>query len=253
MLSPGGTAIVANGSVTANGASLLNGLGTVGSGRTLDFAATFTGMNQAVGLGAGSLTSPLAVFVVKADGNLYARTIAPNLNGVVKTTETLMAGIDWLNKPHQYTIVWNATSAAFKVDGTAMASHGNNQWGTLGMGPMILDSTAGDAAVSVDWMRLPPYATAGTYSMVFDAGVSATWQKLMSTLATPVGTSATISYRVGDSATPDATWSALAPLTGSAGPLAGTGRYIQFTVQLSTTDPSKAPTLKDVTIAYRLP
>ena len=134
-----------------------------------------------------------------------------------------------------------------------MASHGNNQWGTNGMGPMILDSNAADVAVSVDWMRLPPYAMSGSYSMVFDAGTSATWQKLTSTLALVNGTSATISYRVGDTATPDASWTALTPLAASGGVLSGSGRYIQFTVQLSTTDASKAPALKDVTITYKLP
>ena len=67
------------------------------------------------------------------------------------------------------------------------------------------------------------------------------------------GTSATISYRVGDTATPDASWTPLTALAGSGGVLSGSGRYIQFTVQLSTTDASKAPTLKDVTINYRLP
>jgi hypothetical protein len=134
-----------------------------------------------------------------------------------------------------------------------MASHAGAQWGTLAMGPMIVDSVAGDAAVSVDWMRLPPYAASGSFTMSFDAGVSVAWQKLTSTLTSPAGTTGTITYRIGDTATPDATWTAMAAVTGAGGPLVGTGRYIQFTVQLSTTDTSKAPVLKDVTLTYKLP
>ena len=239
--------------MAANGVALVGGTTQVGTGRSLDFAATFTGVNQAVGLGAGSLNSPLAVFVTKADG-LYSRTVAPNANGVVKTTETLLVGID-SRVPHQYRSGWGAGKATFSVDGTLVATHTTPVWGTLAMGPTILDSTVDAAAVSVDWMRLSPFALSGSYTLRFDSGDAATnWGKLTSTLQTPVGTVATISYRIGSSATVNGTWTPSAAITGSGGGLTGAGRYLEITVQMSATaDGGKVPTLKDVTVTYKLP
>jgi hypothetical protein len=112
VLAAGGSMVVGGGSVKVNGAAIVGGTVPVGGGRSLDFTATFTGVNQAVGLGAGTLNSPLAVFVTKADG-LYSRTVAPNANGVVKTTDTLLVGID-ASVAHQYSINWGAGKAAFQ-------------------------------------------------------------------------------------------------------------------------------------------
>ena len=70
----------------------------------------------------------------------------------------------------------------------------------------------------------------------------------------PVGTIGTISYRIGSSATPDGTWTAPATLPGSGGGLAGTGRYLEITVQMSATaDGGKTPVLKDLSVVYKLP
>jgi len=253
VLATGGTAVVGGGSVKVNGAAIVSGLVTVGSGRSLDFVATFTGVNQAVGLGAGTLNSPLAVFVTKADG-LYSRTVAPNANGVVKTTETLLTGID-ASVAHQYTIDWGAGKAAFRVDGTLIATHTTPVWGTLAMGATVIDSTVDASAVSVDWMRLSPFALSGSYTLRFDSGdAAANWGKVTSTLQTPVGTTATISYRIGSTATPDATWTAAATVTGSGGNVIGTGRYLEVTVQMSASaDGSKVPVVKDLTATYKLP
>jgi len=253
-LAAGGAAAVGGGSVKANGVVLLGGVTQVGAGRSLDFVATFTGVNQAVGLGAGTLNSPLAVFITKADGNLYSRTVAPNNKGVVTTTDTLMAGVDWLNKAHQYTIDWNGTKAAFKVDGTLIFSSGGTVWGTMAMGPMIYDASVDAAAVSVDWMRLTPYALSGTYTLRFDSGDAGTaWQKLTSTLSAPAGTAATITYRIGSTAAADGSWTPAATAATSNVTLAGTGRYLEITVQMSSTDGTKTPVLKDVAVTFKRP
>src|SRR4029077_16168277 len=157
--------------------------------------------------------------------------------------------------PHQYSIGWNAGKATFSVDGTLVASHTTPVWGTLAMGPMVLDSTVDAFAVSVDWMRLSPFALSGSYTLRFDSGDAATdWGKLASTLGTPAGTAATISYRIGSSATADATWTPSATITGANGGLVGAGRYLEITVQLSASaDGSKVPALKDVSVTYKLP
>ena len=255
VVSAGGSATVGGGSVTASAMSLVGGLTTVGTGHIAEFAATFSGRNQAVGLGTGSLTSPLAVFMVKADNELYAVTMAPNTNGVVKTTETLMAGIDWLRKAHVYSVEWVGTKAVYRVDGAVMATHTGTQWGTLGMGPMILDSVADATTVSVDYIRVPPYAASGSFTMRFDAGSqAATWTKLTNGVTVLSGTTASVSYRTGNTPTPDATWSASTALAGAAGgTLTGTGRYLEVTVQMAASaDLKRAPAVKDMAATFKL-
>jgi hypothetical protein len=99
-------------------------------------------------------------------------------------------------------------------------------------------------------MRLGPYAPAGTYtSKVFDATTAATWLTLSWTAATPAGTSVVMSYRTGNTPTPDATWTPFAVTTSGAA-LSGTSRYVQFKVLESTTVPAVTPTLNQVTIGY---
>jgi large repetitive protein len=58
-----------------------------------------------------------------------------------------------------------------------------------------------------------------------------------------------MSVRAGNTATPDATWTAFAPV--SQGTIAGlAGRYLQYRAELATTDPQQAAVLHDVTIGY---
>src|SRR4029078_9781318 len=126
--------------------------------------------------GSASLISPMAMFTIRGT-NLYARTV----NGA-KTMETLMAGIHCLRKPHRFQITTTAQNAQYYIDGTLMISHTSMAWGTAAMRPVIIDSALADGTLSVDWIRLAPYAASGTYtSAVFDAGVAVTWQKLTAT------------------------------------------------------------------------
>ncbi|PYR88035.1 MAG: hypothetical protein DMF84_29670 [Acidobacteria bacterium] len=246
----GGGALVGNGNVLVNGATLLGPAGS-GTPRALDITATLTAPNQAIGLGTGALTSPLAVFVVKADGLLYIRTIAPTSTGAIVTKETAVAG-SWLGAPHTFHIDWNAANAAYKIDGTAVGTHTGVAWGSLAMAPMILDSAANDGGVTVDWIRLSPYAASGTFSKVFDAGGVAAWTKLTTSATVPVGTALAVSYRTGNTPAPDASWSAFTTLAGTGGTLTGTGQYMELRMQFSTTNSIKAPVVNDFTIVYKM-
>jgi len=188
----------------------------------------------------------MAMFVVRAsDLQLYARTMKGT-----SMVESPMAGIDWLGKPHRYTIIWTASAVQYYIDGTLMISH-SMAWGTTMMGSAIIDSTGGDAALSVDWIRMTPYAGSGSFtSAVFDGADTVLWQKLTATSTVPSGTSAIYTYRRGDTPTPDATWTAFtAP--GGGGVLTGSSRYIQFAVQIATTSGAKSPVIQDITITYK--
>ncbi len=68
-----------------------------------------------------------------------------------------------------------AAEVRFFVDG--VLEHTETIAITADMRPIASDFTAGGPAVSVDWLRMSPYASSGTFtSRVLDAGVLAEWQ-----------------------------------------------------------------------------
>jgi hypothetical protein len=162
-----------------------------------------------------------------------------------------MAGVDWLGKSLRYQITCNAGNAQYYINGTLMITHSSMAWGAAMMRPAIVDTAAGDGALSVDYMRSTPYAATGTYtSAVFDAGGSATWQKLTTTSTIPSGTTSTITYRMGETPEPDATWTSFTAL-GTGGLMTGSSRYVQFNIQMTTTAVAKTPVISDVTILFK--
>ena len=246
-LSAGASAVVGGGMLSISGAGLLAPFESA-PGQTLEFVASFTASpNQAVGLGKSStLGSPMAMFVVGTDGELYARSV----NGA-RVLESAMAGINWLGTPRRYQIVWSATTASYYIDGTLMISHGSMGYGTTTMKPVILDSVGGDGVLGVDWIRMTPYASSGSFtSVVFDAGAVVLWQKLTRTATVPTGTSAVITYRRGDTPVPDASWTTFVTVP-STGTISGSSRYMQFAIQIGSSSTGKSPVIQDVSVIYK--
>src|SRR5262249_16314025 len=252
VLAAGGGAAVSGGKLTIDGAALVAETGPVGT--TLEFVATFNTSNQNIGFGtSGALVSPMAMFTIRAN-NLYAKTI----NGT-KSFDTLLAGIDWRGKSHRFQITTTGQNASYYIDGTLMISHTSMAWGTAAMAPVIIDSTVADGAIVVDWIRVTPFAASGSYtSQVFDAGAAVPWTKLASsntmvpffTCCSTTGTTNVITYRTGNTPTPDASWTPFTAL-GTAGAMTGSSRYMQFMVQMTTTNAAKAPVVQDVTVTYK--
>ena len=113
------------------------------------------------------------------------------------------------------------------------------------------DFSAGGAELSVDWMRMSPYPASGTFdSRVLDAGQSVNWDALSWTADTPAGTGVALSVRTGNTPTPDGSWSGFNPVGSSGGSIGGNSRYLQYRVQLSSSDQGKTPTLSDVSASY---
>jgi hypothetical protein len=253
VLAAGGAAAVAGGRLAVDGVALV-GPAAVSGPQTVEFVATFNASNQDIGFGtSGALVSPMAMFTIRAN-NLYAKSV----NGA-KSFETLLSGIDWRGKSHRFQVTTTAGAANYYIDGTLMISHTNMAWGTAAMAPVVIDSTIGDGTLSVDWIRMTPFAASGSYtSSVFDAGAAVTWQKLAATntivpffsCCSTAGTTNVITYRTGDTPTPDATWTSFTAL-GAQGAMAGTSRYMQFMVQMTTTNPAKAPAVQDVTVTFK--
>ncbi|MEZ4647699.1 MAG: DUF6605 domain-containing protein [Candidatus Eisenbacteria bacterium] len=237
----GGTGVleVGNGILTVDGARVSSDLG-FGPSRTLEFVATFGAQAfQHVGLsGDGDVNAPWALFSTgPVGGALYARTS----NG----TEQLIPG-SWLDAPHDFVIRWQPTFFDFSIDGTPVASIPFTVGTSLR--PVMSDLTVGVDSLTVDWIRLTPYATSGTFTTrVVDAGGTAAWGTFAWGADTPSGTSILMSVRTGDTAVPDGSWTSFVPI-GNGGLVGQSGRYVQYRAALSTSDPATTPVLHEVTI-----
>jgi hypothetical protein len=242
---PGGTTTVAGGSLTVNGTFAATSA-SFGSGRSIEFDATFGAAPfQHVGFGVDlNNVAAWAMFSSNNTSNqIWART---NASG--STINTPLPGVI-AGLPHRYRIDWNASTVDFYVDGALVATH--NATITDAMRPIASDYMAAGPGVSVDWLRMTPYATPGTFtSRVFDAGGAVDWDTLTWNADVPAGTSVALSVRTGDSSTPDGTWSAFAPVAASGDAIAAHSRYLQYRAVLTTSDTATTPVLRDVTATY---
>ncbi|HMF93192.1 MAG TPA: N,N-dimethylformamidase beta subunit family domain-containing protein [Vicinamibacterales bacterium] len=242
----GGAATLGAGGITIDGASVVGGASGFTAGRSVEFSAKFSGAaGQNAGFTAtGALSAPYAVFGTKAAGTLLARSVIAGT-----TLETPISGYKF-NQIHKFRIDWNATTVVYWVDDTKVATHTITL--SQPMFPTAFDVTVGDGALFIHYMRMTPYAAAGTYtSAVFDAGSVVTWMTMSWTATLPAGTTVALKYRTGNTPTPDATWSTLKAVSASGAALSGSTRYLQFVVQESTSDLSQTAVLKDVTLAFK--
>jgi hypothetical protein len=236
-----GTAEMGSGVITVAGAYV--GTSAVYSpGQTLEFSATFGAVSEHVGLADSTdlNSGSWAIFSTATDGSqLYARTAT--------TSSPLGAG--YLNSGHRYKIEWTGTSVIYSIDGTAVVTHTSPQL-TNSMRPLISSLNANNDLV-VNWLRMSPYATSCSFqSRVLNAGQSAHWTDANSASLQPAGsTIAEFQTRSGRVPSPDGTWSAWSPISGTAinNP---NGQYIQYRVQLSTTNAMFAPALLTVTLSF---
>ena len=243
VLAANGGVAVANNTASIDGASVVGGAG-VSSGRSLEFTGTFSGAaGQWAGLTAnGSLQGPYAVFGTKAANTVVVRSFVSGT-----PVETAVATYKF-GQSHKFRIDWNSNTIVYSIDDKQVAS----QTVAIGqtMQPTALDMTVGDGALQLNYMRLTPYASSGTYtSAVFDAGAVVTWMNMSFTSVVPAGTSAVVSYRTGNTPTPDNTWTAFTPVPAT-GAISGSSRYLQFSVQETTSSAGQTPAVKDVTTAF---
>jgi len=241
----GGSAAVSGGTLVVDGARA----GTIASftaGRSLEFVATFTGAPfQHAGLADTFEAAPWAMFSTFNGGALFART---NSGGAGIDTP-LSASL--LGSPHRFRVDWTTASVVYSVDGSVVATHAIAVAGPLR--PLVSDFAAGAGGVAVDWIRLGPYAAAGTFvSRVFDAAQAVDWGGLSWTSDTSAATSVAFFARHGDTPVPDATWSAFAAVAQPGGAVGGRSRYAQYRVDLASTDPNATPAIEDVTVGYAL-
>ncbi len=239
----GGTATVAAGNLTVDGARSYTAA-TYGAGRSLEFVATFSGAaNQHVGFGVTLNESPWAMFGTRSGGSVYARSRL----GSSQTNTNLGAGL--LGSPHRFRIDWNTDTIVFTVDGAVVATHSRSI--TTAMRPVVRDNTTGGGSVVVDWLRMTPYTTPGTFtSRVLDAGASVAWTTATWAADLPAGTALAVSVATGNTPTPDATWSAFVPLSGSGATVGASSRYLRYRLTLTTSAAGQTPALRDITFTH---
>lgn len=241
IISSGGTTSVSGGRGAADGADIATSA-VFSPNHSLEFVATFTGdAYQSIGFLDPTNISVQALFTTFYGGVFFVRTN----NGAGTAFDTPIPTF-WLGAPHRYRIDWNTSYVVFSIDGVVVATHSTAYPGTMGV--LIEDGFAGENVLSADWLRMTPYSPSNTFiSRVIDAGASKVWASLVWTSTLPTGTSLTMSVRTGNTPVPDGTWSSFKTLT-SGKQIGGNSRYIQYRVQMKTTDPAQTPTVSDVTV-----
>ena len=177
--------------------------------------------------------------------------LAPDQQRAGATGDTVVCAgpVPAVGRPTGTASTETAASVVFSIDGTVVSTRAV----AIGASMRLVASeyNVGGPVVSVDWMRMTPYASSGTFlSRIFDAGASAGWLDLSWTADLPAGTSIQMSVRTGDTPSPDGTWSDFAAIPASGGAIGATSQYLQYRAALSTTDDGQTPSLQDVTIDY---
>ena len=244
----GASATVSGGSLHVDGA-LAHTEATFGSGRALEFVATFGSAKYQHVAFTDNFKSVWAMFSTRGSetGQLYAST---NFSGSIQDTAIGAPG-QYVGSAHRYRIQWEAGQVEYFIDGalvhTELGSFATN------LNVAASDFNSGGPALSVDWLHVSPYPASGTFtSRVFDAGQAVNWGAITWDQNAPTGTSIAISVRTGNTPTPDGSWSAFTPIAASGAGIPGSSRYVQYQAQLASSDTGNTPTLKDVSIAYAL-
>jgi hypothetical protein len=209
-------------------------------GRTLEFRATFAGSGtQQVGWARnnGNGNDNWAMFSLE-NGTLYA---VQN----IKDRQAVPLDPGLIGTAHVYRIDWSDTGFTYWVDGNQVASFAAS---VNSLRARARDAGDDDTPLILDWMRVSADpGSAGQVSRVLDAHQMVTWDRLTYRADVPANSTVQISVRTGNSATPDATWSAWTPVA-NGGRVDASSRYLQYRVDIVTRAPGKGPVVQDVEV-----
>jgi RHS repeat-associated protein len=183
------------------------------------------------------------------EGNRYA------LFSTLSTTTTLYArlnnngseqAVDLGAIPegsHRYRIAWRSAGAndqvTFYRDGLLVAS--------LLVAPLpplyvyLSNNTPGTPLVVDDVQTLAPFVSSGSLlSCPFDAGTAVDWQTLSWAADVPLSTTLSVQAR---SSADGSSWSSWSSVTAGAALSVPSGRYLQYQLTLTSSDPQRSPTV----------
>jgi methionine-rich copper-binding protein CopC len=192
-----------------------------------------------------------AIFSTGSTTNqLFARV---NANGA--TTDVNLGALP--SGFHDYKIVPTATGFQFFIDGALQATIGSSFQTAQALKVVMSDFNA-TAPLQAESIKFEGYSTTqtGTFtSQVFDAGQSVTWSNMSFTANVPTGTSLSVTVQVGTKQA-DGTILWQVATVRSDGTLVDAngnpvkGEFLQYSLQLTTTDPTKTPTLESISFTY---
>ena len=244
----GGETAVVDGALTVDGAAARTTAGyEATAGRFVEFVATFTAEGgQVVGLsdGAAEAGDMFALFGTNDDGT---SVVAITGDGTATSDEANIEAAT-LGEPHRYRVDWGTSEVVFSVDEVPIHTEE-----MAIAGPMVVlagDTTPDSPLVGLEWVRVGPYAASGSFtSHVLDAADTSVWGAVAWTASElPEGSALAVEFRSGDVAAPDETWSAFTAVATGEVPDVPPGRYAQYRVLATSTDPRYTPTLEAITI-----
>ncbi len=244
----GGKSTVAAGSVVVSGANLTS-TATYSSGKSLEVQASL-GQNQSIAWYTTSNSSTKIGFSVNSSNQL----VAAYNDGLISSGSSAVASA-WTYAPHKYRIEWNSTTVTFYVDDVQKYTHSFNSFYS-NMKPLLADTVVGGTGgtdLSVDWLRVGPYAASGTYtSRLIDAGATVNWGALNWDATVPTGSTLVVKVRTGNSATPGgAGWTGWVTVPATGGAVGASSRYAQYQLTLTSTGTRYVtPSVRSVSFNY---
>jgi hypothetical protein len=246
----GGSATVADGQLTVDGAQVQTG-DAYGPGRALEFTATF-GAREYQSLGFATDLEDIAgqswaQFGTNNTANsLWART---NVNGTAVNFQIPDSG-QYIGTPHTYRIEWATDGLRYFIDGALV--HTEAVAPTANMPLVASDYLSGAPNLSVSDFTLTSYPASGQFiSRILEADGTADWQQLTS-MVEPSGADVTFETRSGNTSE-EITGSAWQPVAPDGTVASPNGRYIQYRATLNSEDPfANSPAVEQVSISYDL-
>lgn len=186
--------------------------------------------------------------ILRWDGSAWSSVSSP--------TGANLRAVDYLDSGTAYAVgdagtvlVWDGTSWTQDVTMTANALYG------ISLANMNEGWVAGDAGFLGHLTGSSGYMSSANYvSPILDSGyASTTWDGVAWNAVTSTATSVSVATRTGETPAPDANWSPFSvELTDPYGSpiVSPAGRYLQYRVTLSTTNPTQTAQLEDITISY---
>ncbi|MEI7645817.1 MAG: hypothetical protein WCJ55_16210, partial [Chloroflexales bacterium] len=152
---------------------------------------------------------------------------------------------------HTYRVEWTRLASGqdqilYLIDNTLHATH------TISAAPALYayasyNSSGSAPALQIDSLRvLPPYAASGTFtSCALDANLGNTWTIASWIATTPVGTSLSVEVRTSADGLTWGTWTT----TTTGAQIASPNRFVQYRLNLGTTDTSLTPLVTSLTLS----
>lgn len=188
-----------------------------------------------------------ALFITDQNNLVYANDFQPgyypDLNG---RQRTLISGYDW-TQFHDIRILLNLNQVDYYVDGSLRTNHTLTT--PLTTIPLYLwfFSLNPNYDFAADWLRLARYSSSGQFTgCVIDAGSQITWGNLAWQGQAVAGTTVGFETRTSTDGSNWSSWLAV----GTGGAIASpAGRYIQYRINFSTTDPTLSPEVQQVVVS----